>query len=241
MKITVFNPTKGLLQEKSLIPSTDKPSLFLIGRHPNCDLILDTPEVSRVHGLINYFQQNYYFTELASTHGSRINNQEIYVNKSQILINGDIIQIIDFYLLFLAESEEIEKSNPYWFLKPQTTVNSTQATAVKQNELIVQALDNTPKHFHSAAFNQVSTSHQSNKVMFTKSQQEVICDDGETILEAAQREGITLPFGCQMGACGRCKLRKISGEVSYEKDFDCEDGYVLTCVAKAVGNVVIEG
>jgi ferredoxin-NADP reductase len=105
----------------------------------------------------------------------------------------------------------------------------------------VQASDNTPIHFHSAPFNKVSTSHQSNKVVFTKSQQEVICDDGETILEAAQREGITLPYGCQIGACGQCKVSKISGEVSYEEDFDCEDGYVLTCVAKAVGNVVIKG
>ncbi|MGB3636283.1 MAG: hypothetical protein WBA39_01630 [Rivularia sp. (in: cyanobacteria)] len=44
-----------------------------------------------------------------------------------------------------------------------------------------------------------------------------------------------------MGVCGQCKLRKISGEVSYEKDFECEDDYVLTCVAIAAGSVVIEG
>ncbi|MEM6404374.1 MAG: 2Fe-2S iron-sulfur cluster-binding protein, partial [Cyanobacteria bacterium P01_D01_bin.116] len=67
------------------------------------------------------------------------------------------------------------------------------------------------------------------------------CEDGETILEAAQREGITLSSGCKMGACGMCKLRKISGEVSYEEDVNCEDEYVLTCVAKARGNVMIEG
>ncbi|MEO0687073.1 MAG: iron-sulfur cluster-binding domain-containing protein, partial [Cyanobacteria bacterium J06649_11] len=101
--------------------------------------------------------------------------------------------------------------------------------------------DNTPKHFHSAPFNTVPNDNKSNAVIFTKSKQEVVCDSEETILEAAQREGITLPHGCQMGACGQCKVRKISGKVSYEEDFDCEDEYVLTCVAKVKGNVVIEG
>ncbi|MGB3755956.1 MAG: iron-sulfur cluster-binding domain-containing protein [Rivularia sp. (in: cyanobacteria)] len=105
----------------------------------------------------------------------------------------------------------------------------------------VKVADNVPKHFHSAPFNTVPNNNKSNAVVFTKSKQEVVCDDGETILEVAQRKGIALPFGCQMGACGQCKVRKISGEVSYEEDFDCEDEYVLTCVAKAKGSLVIEG
>ncbi|MGB3755957.1 MAG: FHA domain-containing protein [Rivularia sp. (in: cyanobacteria)] len=138
MKITVFNPKKGFVQETSLVPSINKPPTFLIGRHPNCDLILNTPEVSRVHALITSCQQHYYFTELASTDGSRLNNQEVFINENRILVSGDIIQISDFCLLFLPESEKIEKSNPYWFLKPQTTDNSTQTTSVKQDELIVQ-------------------------------------------------------------------------------------------------------
>ncbi|NJS16562.1 MAG: 2Fe-2S iron-sulfur cluster binding domain-containing protein [Nostocaceae cyanobacterium CSU_2_110] len=50
---------------------------------------------------------------------------------------------------------------------------------------------------------------KSNVVAFTKSQKEVVCDAKETILQAAQKEGITLPYGCQMGACGQCKLRKL--------------------------------
>ncbi len=78
-------------------------------------------------------------------------------------------------------------------------------------------------------------------VVFSKSEIEVICNADETILEAAQREGINLPYGCQMGVCGQCKLRKVSGNVSYDKDFGCEDDYVLTCVAKVAEDVVLEG
>ena len=109
MKITVFNLQKGSLQEKSLVTSNNKPGIFVIGRNPNCDLILDNPEVSRVHGLIHYFQENFYFTELVSTNGSRLNNQDILMSDSRLLAPGDIIQIVDFYLLFLPESEKIEK------------------------------------------------------------------------------------------------------------------------------------
>ena len=64
------------------------------------------------------FFEKYYFTELASTNDSRLNNQEVSINENRILVPRDIIQISDYYLLFLPESEKNYKSNPYWFLKP---------------------------------------------------------------------------------------------------------------------------
>ena len=37
----------------------------------------------------------------------------------------------------------------------------------------------------------------------------------ETILAAAIRTGVGLPYGCKDGACGSCKCKKLSGEVSH--------------------------
>ena len=37
----------------------------------------------------------------------------------------------------------------------------------------------------------------------------------ETILEAALRQGVALPYGCRNGACGACKGKVLSGEVSH--------------------------
>ena len=37
----------------------------------------------------------------------------------------------------------------------------------------------------------------------------------ETILGAAIRQGIGLPYGCKDGACGSCKCKKLSGTVSH--------------------------
>ena len=37
----------------------------------------------------------------------------------------------------------------------------------------------------------------------------------ETILEAALREGVGLPYGCRNGMCGSCKGTVLAGELVY--------------------------
>src|SRR3569832_1037031 len=39
-------------------------------------------------------------------------------------------------------------------------------------------------------------------------------NDDETILEAALREGFSLPYGCRNGACGACKGKVLSGQLA---------------------------
>ncbi|MCC0177397.1 FHA domain-containing protein [Waterburya agarophytonicola K14] len=77
-------------------------------------------------------------------------------------------------------------------------------------------------------------------VVLAKSGQEISCDGEEAILDVAEGEGADLPFGCRMGACGACKVKKVSGDVVYDDDVDCEDGFIYTCVARPVNRVVIE-
>ena len=69
----------------------------------------------------------------------------------------------------------------------------------------------------------------------------------ETLLAAGLRQGIGLPYGCKDGACGSCKCKKISGEVTHgkhqEKALSPEEaanGFVLTCCATAHSDVVLE-
>ena len=77
-------------------------------------------------------------------------------------------------------------------------------------------------------------------VVLSKSGQEIACDGEEAILDVAEAEGADLPFGCRMGACGACKVKKLEGEVAYDDDDPCEEGFIYTCVARPVGRVVIE-
>ncbi|MDR2852264.1 MAG: CDP-6-deoxy-delta-3,4-glucoseen reductase [Burkholderiaceae bacterium] len=69
----------------------------------------------------------------------------------------------------------------------------------------------------------------------------------ETILAAAIRQGVGLPYGCQDGACGSCRCKKLSGAVTLGphlskalSDEDAAAGYVLTCRAYAQSAVVLQ-
>ena len=70
---------------------------------------------------------------------------------------------------------------------------------------------------------------------------------GETILAAALRAEVLLPHGCQDGACGSCKCKKLSGEVvqgAHQSKalsaLEQEQGWVLTCCAVASTDVLLE-
>ncbi|MGB7440457.1 MAG: FHA domain-containing protein [Coleofasciculaceae cyanobacterium] len=510
MKIKAFNHQTGSFQEKVLTPKAENFNHCLVGRHPSCDLVLNAPEISRVHALIDYRTGHYYFTDLASTDGSRLNNCEIPVNQSCLLKPDDVIRIGDFVLL-LEEMESVEEDSKYLFaseqaitatlVQPRTwsvgdltvccsqvieetpdvktfrfvasppllfsykpgqfvtldleiegkrvkrsySISSTPSrphnleitvkrvpspgeepdvppglvsnwlngnltvgdqvklsgplgnftcvdnssssklllisagsgitpmmsmarwlfdTAVESSDVVfihsartvqdiifrqelelmtsrhprfkfavtltrhepgqawlgytgrlneamlqaiapdyqertvyvcgsdpfresvktvLQALKYPMQNYHEESFGgsrqgkkskkqksftttNTSTSSQtgllpvasptsalitsqakvsptstaSHTVVFAQSEKEVVCDDEETILEVAQRVGIELPYGCQMGVCGRCKLRQLEGQVDYEEETECEEGYVLTCVARPAKRVVVE-
>ncbi|MEM6399016.1 MAG: FHA domain-containing protein [Cyanobacteria bacterium P01_D01_bin.116] len=484
MKLKAFNHITGDFLETTIVFQEQKPSKCLIGRHPNCDFILNSPEVSRVHGFILYQQKAYYYIDLASTDGSRINNKPVAVNESLLIETGDGIRIGDFFVFveieeisaesdseiffnaetqlaqiqtlipqqsqqkdtivkcikIIDETEDVKTfclvaqppilfngtsfnykpgqfvildlevqgkqikrpysissspSRPYnleitvkrvsspfnqselspglvsnWLhdsfkvgdklkisppmgdfnyfenshkkllfisagsgITPLMSMSRwlcdttsdfsvifiysvrTQQDIIFREELefmaekysnfklvinltgkeldlnwsgykgrlnetmlleiapdfeeriayacgsegfleslqtVLKELNFPMNNYHQESFglssgikpaltSPITDTSQKGVVVFSNSDREVVCDADETILEAAQREAIDLPYGCKMGVCGRCKLRKISGEVSYENDFECEDDYVLTCVAKVDETVTIEG
>ena len=72
-------------------------------------------------------------------------------------------------------------------------------------------------------------------------------DTEESLLDAALRQGLTMPYGCKDGACGACKGKVLSGEVDHGKaqayalnEADRADGLTLFCCARAHSDLVIE-
>ncbi len=70
---------------------------------------------------------------------------------------------------------------------------------------------------------------------------------GESVLTAALRAGLILPYGCKNGACGSCKGDIVSGSVDYgvyqEKTLttaEREQGKVLFCQAKPLSDCTLK-
>ena len=72
-------------------------------------------------------------------------------------------------------------------------------------------------------------------------------EENETVLDAALRQGVGLPYGCRNGACGKCAGDLISGQVEYEeaalkagaKDLH-DQGKALFCQAMAKSDLDIQ-
>lgn len=61
--------------------------------------------------------------------------------------------------------------------------------------------------------------------------------EGETVIDAAQRTGLDLPFSCRGGMCCTCRAKLVEGEVDMAvnyslEDWELKDGFVLTCQSR---------
>lgn len=67
----------------------------------------------------------------------------------------------------------------------------------------------------------------------------------ESLLEAALRQGLTMPYGCKDGACGACKGKVLDGSVEHRhaaalSEDEQAAGLALYCCAHASSDLVIE-
>ncbi|MBN9005100.1 MAG: phenylacetate-CoA oxygenase/reductase subunit PaaK [Rhizobiales bacterium] len=73
---------------------------------------------------------------------------------------------------------------------------------------------------------------------------EVPVAEGESILDAALRAGIDLPFACKGGMCSTCRAKLVDGEAEMEVNYSLEPwetnaGFILTCQARPTSARVV--
>jgi glycine betaine catabolism B len=81
-------------------------------------------------------------------------------------------------------------------------------------------------------------------VVFIHSEKVCQISSGCTLLDLAEQNGVQIPSGCRQGLCGTCATRVLSGTVQMdvEAGLTAEQknaGYVLPCVSRAKGTVVV--
>jgi Na+-transporting NADH:ubiquinone oxidoreductase subunit NqrF len=68
---------------------------------------------------------------------------------------------------------------------------------------------------------------------------------GQTLLEAAEELGISIPSSCRQGHCGTCKTKLLEGNVRMDAEEGLDpdsraQGFVLTCVGHPDGAVKLD-
>ncbi|QWD70045.1 CDP-6-deoxy-delta-3,4-glucoseen reductase [Polynucleobacter sp. UB-Siik-W21] len=87
----------------------------------------------------------------------------------------------------------------------------------------------------------------SHQVTLKTSGKQFTVTQDETVLEAALRQGIKLPYGCKNGACGSCKGKVLEGQVSHDQHSesalskaDETAGGILFCCSHPQSDLLIE-
>jgi ferredoxin-NADP reductase len=81
-------------------------------------------------------------------------------------------------------------------------------------------------------------------VRFAVSGRSIEVDGATTLMEAGERAGVLMPFGCRIGICHTCVVPLVDGRVRDLRDGAHYDGddrrKVQTCVTAPAGNCVLE-
>ena len=93
----------------------------------------------------------------------------------------------------------------------------------------------------------IMTDVRVHKVRFEPVGIEMEVEEGETVLDAAFRQGISLMHGCKEGQCGSCKSRLVEGDIELLKystfalpDYESETGHVLLCRTHVYSDISVE-
>ena len=82
-------------------------------------------------------------------------------------------------------------------------------------------------------------------VEFVRSGKTCLVRTDQTLLEAAEEQGVGIPSSCRQGQCGTCKTRLLEGNVRMDAEEGLDpdsraQGFVLTCVGHADGTVKLD-
>lgn len=87
-------------------------------------------------------------------------------------------------------------------------------------------------------------------IKYIPDSKEVKCEKGDKLIDIANKEDLTIPFGCTDGLCGTCIVtvkegkENLTEKTEQEKEtlelFEAEKDQRLACQCKILGNVELD-
>ncbi|MCB2155061.1 HD domain-containing protein [bacterium] len=114
-----LNVRTGPLKGRAIDMNTDR---LTVGRDPSCDLKIDDPKLSRIHGFFEFVNGELYFRDNHSTNGSSINGEKVATRKLTV---GDLIKLGGTEMALLEDSD----FNTIQFVQSESMVTSVLNTA----------------------------------------------------------------------------------------------------------------
>lgn len=124
--------------------------VMIIGRNPDCDLVLEPKSVSRRHAAIVHRSGDYLLKDIGSTRGTYVNG--LRLTQPVVLKNGCIIQVGEIQLTFKAQAVQIqdgEQDQSTVFASIDMTTPSDRLLPAVKPELKLRAMNRISQAFGS--------------------------------------------------------------------------------------------
>ena len=144
----------------------------------------------------------------------------------------------------MTPASEPPRRNPFYYLHAINAPNVCPDHRIRRYRL-VQTLYFVESLGDNAALRLTKLFSMTYQVTNQETGRRFLVEKDETVLEAAIRQAVSLPYGCRNGQCASCKGKIISGNVSYDewpdaltKD-EAKHGNALFCQAKPNSDLCI--
>jgi phosphoserine phosphatase RsbU/P len=113
---------------------------IVIGRAPECDIVLDPFGVSRRHAEIRRDGEKFYLVDLGSRNKTKLNDTEISPQQNHVLKQGDRINICDIEFVYYSQPEPPKSETGVFIVTESTHEDSTLHTVDASRSDILSAV-----------------------------------------------------------------------------------------------------
>ena len=182
-----------------------------------------------------------FYKEIASLNNSKTEfffSQEKKETNDSKRVDGDFVKKL------VKQDLDILKSDKFLICGPENMIieirEALKLFGIKEDKIIYE-LFTTPVKMESSKKSSNNKKFKGESIvkiiLDDKSYEMTVPENGPLLIDAAEKNGIDVPFSCRGGLCCSCRAKVIEGDVKMEVNYaltdqEVDEGYILACQAK---------